>query len=270
MALGAITLVAIVPAFAFADTVPDATTQTNSGAGGWAHGDGNHGDGMMRPVVVGTVSSISGNTIVVTRKNFGRGATSTSTDSTQVSVDATNAKIMKSGTTGTIASIVVGDTVVVQGTMSGTSVVATTINDGVMRGGPGKMDKAKTGNKSNSKLPDITGNGQPVVAGTISTITGTTLNITNKSNVSYTVDATNAKITKGPDTATISNLAVGDNVIVQGTVNGNAVVASSVIDQTRPSNGATSSATTTGTTTPPESHGFFGGIGSFFAHLFGF
>ena len=105
----------------------------------------------------------------------------------------------------------------------------------------------------------ITGNGQPVIAGTISAVSGDTLTVTNKSNVTYTVDATNAKIVQGQTTIAVSNLAVGDSVVVQGTVNGNSVTASSVIDQ---------KVSTTGTTTQPR--GFFGMIGSFFSHIFGF
>ena len=75
----------------------------------------------------------------------------------------------------------------------------------------------------------------------------------------YTVDATNAKIAQGPNTIAIGAVAVGDMVVVQGTINGTSVVATSVIDQ--------KIATTT--TTQPNK-GFFGSIGSFFSHLFGF
>jgi len=87
--------------------------------------------------------------------------------------------------------------------------------------------------------------------------------ITNKSNVTYTVDVTNAKILEGQNTVTVSSLAVGDSLVIQGTVNGNSVTASTVLDQKI-------STTTTGTTTPPQHKGFFGAIGSFFSHLFGF
>ena len=42
---------------------------------------------------------------------------------------------------------------------------------------------------------------------------------------------TNATVVKDNATSSISAIASGDNVIVQGTVNGTAVTASSVIDQ---------------------------------------
>ena len=91
--------------------------------------------------------------------------------------------------------------------------------------------------------------------------------ITNKSNVNYTVDVTNAKISNNSNTiVSVSNIAVGDMVIVQGTVNVNSVVASSVIDQAKPA-----SSTTTAPGTAGQSHqGFFGSIGSFFSRIFGF
>ncbi len=99
----------------------------------------------------------------------------------------------------------------------------------------------------------------PLVAGTISSISGNSVVITNKSNVTYTVDVTNAKIVEGQNTVTVSNIAVGDSLVVQGTVNGNSVTASSVIDQKIWNNKY-----------PQQNKGFFGAIGAFFSHLFGF
>ena len=237
------------------------TGQPNNGVGnGMMYGRINKG---MRPGIFGTVSSVSGNTITVSGKQgLGLALGATNTTLTTFTVDATNAKITKNNTAGTIASIVVGDTVSVQGTVNGTNVVATMIRDGV-RNGLGKgLDKAGTNNGS-AQLPAITGNGQPVVLGTIATINGSTLTITNKSNVTYTIDATNAKIVQGPNTITVSGVKVGDTVIVQGTVNGTNITASNIIDQTKP-------ASTTTPATAGAHGGFFAGIGSFFARLFGF
>jgi hypothetical protein len=223
------------------------------------------------PAVFGTVTAISGDTITVSEnRGFNRGLrtspnpTPTATPvATIYTVDATNAKITKNNATGTIASITVGDTIMVQGTVSGTSVTATMIHDGIMGGrigGPGKNGQPTT------VLPQITGNGQPVIAGTISAISGSTLTVTNKSNITYTVDATNAKIVQGQNTITISNISVGDSVVIQGTVNGTSVTASSVIDQHVPSTTATSQPGAK----PNQNLGFFGRIGNFFSKLFGF
>jgi cyanophycinase-like exopeptidase len=69
-----------------------------------------------------------------------------------------------------------------------------------------------------------------------------------------------AKLNKG-DTVVVQG------VVVQGTVNGASVTASTIIDQGQPA-----AAGTTGTTAKHSNFlgGIFGGIGSFFSHLFGF
>ncbi len=104
----------------------------------------------------------------------------------------------------------------VQGTVSGTTITATAIRDGVMQVKP--------------QTPLIQGNGEPVVGGAVTANDGTTLTVTNKSNITYSVNASSATIEKGNATSSLSSVAVGDNVVVQGTVNGTSVVASSVID----------------------------------------
>jgi hypothetical protein len=250
MVLALLTITATaVPALADTTTAPG---QYNKGA--W--GLGMHGNkANMKPMVFGTVSAVNGSIITVVGKQ-GFGA---KTVATTFTVDATNAKITKSNVAGTISSILVGDTIMARGTLTGTNLVATVIFDGQIGKGMG-MPGAHNQAGGEDQAPQITGNGQPVIAGTISSISGSTLTITNKSNVSYTVDATNAKIVQGPNTISISNVATGDMVVVQGTVNGNAVVASSVIDQ-KPMNT---------TTTQTQHRGFFGAIGSFFGKLFGF
>jgi hypothetical protein len=79
-------------------------------------GFGGHGQqGAM-----GTVSAINGNTITLTGKN---GKTYT--------IDATSATVKKVSDS-TVGSITVGDTLMVNGSMSGSTVTATNIVDGVM------------------------------------------------------------------------------------------------------------------------------------------
>src|SRR5581483_8748643 len=90
----ALGLVAVVPAFA---------------AGGPGGGNGLHGGPKMMPGVFGTASSVSGNTLMVAAKTRSDSATT----STAYTVDATNAKVMKNGTSSTVASIAAGDTVMV-------------------------------------------------------------------------------------------------------------------------------------------------------------
>ena len=228
---------------------------------------GHRGFGGRGPGVFGTVSAISGDTLTVTSKArpYPNGTNTTNTDTTNTvttfSVDATNATVMKNNATSTVADIVVGDTVMVQGTVNGSAVTATMIRDGM----------PQMGNRPQSTKPQgqgpaniIQGNGQPVVGGNVTAIDGATLSITNKSNVSYTVDASNATIQKGRATSTVESIAVGDSVVVQGTVNGNSIAASSVIDQAANNN------STGGTGSKGIMGGFFGAIGGFFHKMFGF
>jgi len=230
--------------------------------------------GAMKPGVFGTVASINGNILTVTGRNsFGGPRPMTTGGTTSVApvaptpvtytVDATNATVMKNNATSSLSAIVVGDTVMAQGTLTGTNLVATKIRDGVVSttrtgGAPGTMHPGMA-----STTPAFSGNGEPITAGAVTAISGSSITITNKSNVTYTVDATNAKIVTGNTTGTISNVAVGDSIVVQGTVNGTSVTATTIIDQAKPANASA-------TAGKPAPKGFFGSIGSFFSHLFGF
>jgi len=259
MALATIaTLAVAIPAFADTTTGTTNASINASLPNGMHLGqyNGNRANGPMKPFVVGTVSAINGNTLTVVGHG-GPGKMTGTTASTTYSVDATNAKVTKANVASTVSAIAVGDNVAVQGTLTGTTIVATTIRDGMMGPGVG-FGKGPGGNRTGTSTPAFTGNGEPIVAGTISAINGSTISITNKSNVTYSVDTTNAKILQGNKTVDISTLKTSDAVVVQGTINGTSIVASSVIDQVKPANA--------GNPHP----GFFGGISQFFMHLFGF
>jgi len=223
------------------------------------------GGQMMRPVVTGTVTAISGNTFTVTVKGWQRGNKAAPT-STVYTVDATSATITKGSATSTVSAILVGDTVMIKGTVTGTSVVATAIRVGAI-GRSEKMSELTEKTKTTSLTPTVAGNGQPVVGGNVTTISGNSVTIVNSSNVTYIIDVTTAKVMKkGVTTATLSNITVGDSVIVQGTVNGTSVTAVSVLDQ-----GTLPSSSDTTNTTKPAIHGdFMRSVGGFFSHLFGF
>ena len=242
-----------IPVFA-ADNA-NANYQMGSGMHGRFGGKGPNG--MMRPMVTGTVTAINGNTITVSGQQGIRMATSTATQTT-FTIDATNANIVKEGSeANTLSSITVGDTIFVSGTVTGTNVVATMICDGnKMMGDRGDKGEVK------DSTPFV-GNGQPIIAGTISAINGNTLTVSNKSNVTYTVDATNATIKVKNATSTVSALTTGDQVVVQGTINGTSVTASTVMDSGKAPTGDTNSS-------EKGKPGVFGGIFGFFSHLFGF
>lgn len=257
----AASLIVALPAFA----------QTIGAPGGWGgHGGGMmHGGMGMQPGVFGTVSAINGTTLTVTSKARMRPNTTSTAATTVYTVNASNAQVFKNAASSSLSSIATGDMVMVQGTVSGSNVTATTIRDGLVPGmgvpGMGMGRYGGMGHNGTTTLP-IQGNGEPIVGGSVSAISGTTLTVTNASNVTYTIDASNAKIVENGTSTAFSNIAVGDNVIVQGTVNGNSVTASSVIDQGNSTHASSSTSSSGG----PRGGGFFGAIGSFFKHLFGF
>lgn len=286
---------AIVVASSLAVVMPAlAQTSANIGAGvsvsaqGGIHDGANGGvrRGGVQSGIFGTVSAVSGNSLTVTAN--ARPArpmpeqptvgTTAAVATTTYTVDATNAKIYKGSATTTVSvsGIAVGDTVVVQGTVSGTSITATVIRDGAIptAGRPGMPEKDLGHGSSStpSGTSPIQGNGEPVIGGNVTAISGTTITVTNASNVTYTIDAASTTIVKNGTSTAIGTIAVGDNVIVQGTVSGNSVTASSIIDQgVKGSNGASAN----GSSTKPRGGGFgfgdiFGAIGGFFQHLFGF
>jgi len=91
----------------------------------------------------------------------------------------------------------------------------------------------------------------------------------NLGNISYSVNAASTTISKNGALATISSIAVGDYIVVQGTVNGSSVTASSIIDQVN----TTPSSNGNGNNGNGKAIGhmnFFGSIGNFFKNLFGF
>ena len=271
-----ITSVAIAAALTLAVPAFAQTTDKNTGQNdGWNQGQTQQGQGrgntsanknkgMVRPGVVGTVTSISGNIITINgRQGFG-----TTTATVVYTVDVTNATVRKNNSTSTISSILVGDMISARGTISGKNVTATSISDGVMMG-PGRG-----GRPNATSTPQVIGNGQPVIAGSIASINGNILTVTTVSNVTYTVDATNAKILKGQSPITLSNITVGDRVVVQGSINGTSVTASTVVDQPSQANNqqVSSKGGDNNQGNPPQSQprGFFANIGHFFTHLFGF
>ncbi len=232
---------------------------------------GPNGATRVRPAAFGQVTAINGNILTVAGKQ-GFGSTSTAVT---YSVNAANATILKNNATSSLSAVAVGDTVVVQGSVSGQSITATTIHDGIPPmgrggiGGQGKSGMMREWNDNNGSTtpndrndqPMITGNGQPVILGTISSINGSSVTITNKSNVTYTVDTTNAKIVQGRNTIAISGLTTGDSVIIQGTVNGTSVNATSIIVDTK---------ILANQSAPTDGGGFMGSISRFFGKIFGF
>ncbi len=229
-------------------------------------------DNLTRPEIIGTVSAVNGDILTVAsnaweeRRAMMPASTTPANTSTKVStvytVDATNATVFKNNATSTLSSIAVGDNVMIAGTVSGTNIVAKTIREMPAQALGNGMGKPGQEKKGDGILSGITGNGQPIIGGNITAINGSTLTVTNKGSASYNVDATSATIMKNNATSTLSSIAVGDSVVIQGTVNGTAITASSVIDQ-----GVASSTKAVGTGVV---HKVMGAIGGFFTRVFGF
>lgn len=283
----AASLAMIMPAFAQTSAKVGANVSVGVSVPGGIHNGANGGvqrGGMPGAGIFGTVSAVNGDTLTVTAaarptRPMPEQASANVSAPTVVAgavytVDATNAKIYKGSATTTVSvsDIVKGDTVMVQGTVSGTNVVATVIRDGVngMMGGQSGMPGKGFGHGASSTpstTPVIQGNGEPVVGGAVTAASGTTLTVTNASNVTYTINAASATVVVKGASSTLANVAVGDTIIVQGTVNGNSVTASSIIDQGAK---ATNASSTNGQSHGGGLGGFFGAIGGFFQHLFGF
>jgi hypothetical protein len=262
-------MAAVLPAFA--DTNANSAQPQNAA---WAQRMGGHMGGMRgmpgrAPGVFGTVNAISGSTITVTSKGFGPNAQQGI--ETTYTIDASNATVEKDGATSSRANIAVGDTVMVRGTVNGTNVTAIDIHDGVPQGrGPNGERGEGQGNRPKDRpmMAAIQGNGQPVVGGAVAAVNGTTLTITNKSNVTYTVDASSANVFKGGATSTVANIATGDQVVVQGTVNGTSVTASSIVDHAARLAQAMNGNDTTNAMPSAMPGSIFGRIGGFFRGLF--
>lgn len=141
------------------------------------------------PAAFGKITAISGSTITI----------SGGKDNTTYTVDASNATFASDphSTAASISSLKVGDMIAVDGTVSGTSVTATKIRAGGPHGGPGM------------------GHG---VMGTVTSVNGSTLVVTDNDGGSYTIDASSAEVRDSGATSTLSVIKVGDKVMVGGKV----------------------------------------------------
>jgi hypothetical protein len=150
----------------------------------------------------GNVTAISGNTITMQEESDEGGASYT--------VDASKATITNNGAAATVADIKVGDRIFVQGNVSGTNVIATSVSLG---GGRGR-GHAALGNDGN-----------------VTAISGNTITMQEESDeggASYTVDASKATITNNGAAATVADIKVGDKIMVSGAVSGNNVTATAI------------------------------------------
>ncbi|MDE1924680.1 MAG: hypothetical protein KGH79_00665 [Patescibacteria group bacterium] len=184
--------------------IASASTSTNTATQTFT----DHGHRGMGPGIVGTVSAVNGDSLTVAGKN-----------GTTYTVDVTTATVMKSSgagsapTTVAISDIAVGDTIMAQGTVSGTSVTATNVMDGQFFGGPHGGPGGMGG-----------------VMGTVSAVNGTTITVTGQNGGTYTVDASSATVNENGSTSSLSNVKVGDTVRVGGSITTASMTATNIDD----------------------------------------
>jgi hypothetical protein len=158
----------------------------------------------MKDLTVGTVTSINGNIITLNSRKD---------QSYTVDVSAaTFSKGLRGASLISLADIKVGDVLSVAGTVNGTSVAATKVND---LGAPGIKPMHES-----------------MVNGTVTAISGSTLTVTGKGDTTYIVDASKATFPSGffGTSLTLSSIQVGDKVMAMGTLNGTKLTASSIRD----------------------------------------
>lgn len=131
-----------------------------------------------------------------------------SMNGTTYTVDAANAQILVDGKLSSLSSLAPNDQIHVHGTLEAT---ATTITAQIiMKGDIASIPRVQTATQ-------------------IRSINGNTLTFTDAQGTTYTVDATNAKITVDGKDSTLSNLAKNDIVLIQGIRTGNNTITAHMI-----------------------------------------
>ena len=201
----------LIPAVAFAAFLGGAGLMVATAA---SAASGTPGTGMpwAGHDVTGTVSAVSGNTITLTGAN-----------GTTYTINAASTTVEKVSSIS-VGQVAVGDTLRVDGTVSGTNVTAAHIMDGTL---PAGLHGGFGWERGAGHMPGV--------VGTISAVNGNTLTVAGKNGTTYTVDATNAKIMtfaqgQKPAAGTVASLKVGDTVGIRGTVSGTNVTATSIVD----------------------------------------
>lgn len=182
------------------------------------------GRGIHRGMVAGKITAISGSTITLTTTpppappaqnvqatgtTTGTTTTGTTTSSTTTqtppafvaktfTINASSATIKVDGEDGTLSSLAVGDQIIVKGTASTT-------------------DASQITAKVIDKMTDAIKNRVHYrILGQITAISGNNLTVKDSNGTSYTVDSTSANIIVNGTKSTVSNLAVGDQIMAGG------------------------------------------------------
>lgn len=155
--------------------------------------------------VIGTVTSTNESTMEVKGEN-----------NTTYTVDISNAKVRRGTTVIQSSDISVGDSLFIQGAVNGSTIVATNV---LTAKADTTLNKPSNGNNG--------------IVGTVTAVNNTTLTVLGKNGTTYTVAGANAKVWENKkETTSLNTIAVGDTVVIQGSVNGENVEASSIYEVT--------------------------------------
>ncbi len=186
-------------------------------------------------IILGTVSSINGNNILLYIKQGTSAKTKNQLPviaTTTHVVDATNASVLINNATSSISEIAVGDTLFVQGVADGNKkIIANIIRDIATINSKVKViSNNNQKQNSTSTLANNSGS-QPVIIGTVTSINNSTIIIKDRNSTSFSIDATSAKILKKNGEILVSNIALGDYLMVQGKISSSSAVATVILDR---------------------------------------
>jgi hypothetical protein len=193
----------------------------------------------------GTITGVDGSTITVdaTDANGGSSTVEVTTDSDTRVTEAV---------AGTVSDIAVGDTVMVEGSTSGTSIAATAIRDvgdqaigaGAMGAQPPDDGSAPTGAPGGGEMPNggqapsgdqsgqVPPNGRPGggqgTFGTVTAVDGSTITIEMQDGTTMTVSTASDTTVTVTREISVADLVTGDTISVTGTTSGSTVAATSI------------------------------------------
>ena len=166
-------------------------------------------------MIAGKVTAINGTMITIVSPK----------DSVSYSIDAATATIAaglgNNAKARTIADVIVGQTIVVTGSQSGTAVMANRI-------AVGGTAEAKT------KAKEVREEMEDATRGLVTAVSGTTVTLQEREGKTYTVNAVTATITKKGEkdtetTATLADVTIGTMIAVDGTVTDTTIVATKIM-----------------------------------------
>ena len=217
------------------------SSSTSTASQGPANGGGPGGAG--RRGTVGTLQSIDGSTLAVATFTRGQNSGGAAAGTTTVITDGST-KFYKT-VSGSMSDIKTGDRVTAMGTPSGTTALtAARITDtGIMNaalGGPGAGGGGRragngNGNGNNAAPPSNPNFTRPdpntFAAGTVKSISGSTMTVTEADGTTKTVNTTGSTAVMVLKSVSINDLSTGQAIVVRGATNSDGTVTANNVVQ---------------------------------------